>query len=61
MAETSKKEQVIFWLETLVDLIRKDRVHVDQINGLTSEEVIALAEQESAKAVEGAQELKDGE
>lgn len=61
MADTSKKEQVIFWLETLVDLIRKDRVHVDQINGLTADEVIALAETEADKAVEGAQELKDGE
>lgn len=61
MADISKKEQVIFWLETLVDLIRKDRVHVDQINGLTADEVIALAEAEADKAVEGAQELKDGE
>lgn len=54
------KEKVLFFLETLMDLVRKDRIHVDQIKGLTADEVIALAEKEAAKAVEGAEELEKG-
>ncbi len=54
------KQQVLFWLKSLMDLIESDRVHVDQIKGLTADEVIALAEAEANKAVDGADKLKRG-
>jgi hypothetical protein len=57
----SGKEKAIYWLKCLLELVENDRIHADQIAGLTADQVIALAETEAAKAVEGSQKLKDGQ
>lgn len=57
----SGKEKAIYWLKCLLELVENDRVHADQIAGLTADQVIELAEKEAAKAVEGSQRLKDGQ
>lgn len=51
------KEQVIYWLKSLIELVENDRIRSEQIAGLTSAEVIKLAEAEAAKAVEGSGKL----
>lgn len=43
----------------LLELVENDRVRADQIEGLTSDEIIELAEAEAAKAVQGSQGLID--
>lgn len=54
------KEKVIFWLESLIKLVRNDAIRAEDIKDLTADDVIALAEIEAQKAVDNAQALKDG-
>lgn len=54
------KEQAIYWLKCLLELVENDRIHVSQLEGKTADEVIAMAEDEAQKAVQGSQALKDG-
>ena len=54
------KERASFVLKMLLELVENDRVRADQIEGLTSDEIIELAEAEAAKAVQGSQDLIDG-
>lgn len=56
-AEPSTKERVIFALKSLVELVANDQIRASQIEGLTTAEIIALAESEAAKAVDGAGRL----
>lgn len=58
--DPTDKERAIYFLKSLMELIENDQVRADQIRGLSNDEVIALAETEAAKAVEGSQKLKDG-
>ena len=55
------KEKAIFFLNALIGLIESDRVHVSQLEGKTADEVLAMAEVEANKAVDGANKLKTGE
>lgn len=58
--DMSAKDKAIFVLETLLDLVRKDRVHASEIEGKTADEIIAMAETKAAEAVENSQNLADG-
>lgn len=57
--EATPKEKAIYLLKCLIELIEKDRVHADEIEGKTADEILAMAEVEAARAVEGSQALKD--
>lgn len=53
------KEQAIFFLKSLIELIENDHVRAEQLQGLTVEQVLEMAETEANKAVEGSQKLID--
>lgn len=53
------KERVIFILKSLLELVENDRVRVDEIKNMTTEQILDLAEAEANKAVEGSERLKD--
>ncbi len=57
--EAGTKERVIYVLKSLLELVENDRVRLDEIRNLTTDEIISLAEREAEKAVRGAQELKN--
>lgn len=54
------KDKAIYWLKCLLELVENDRVHLSQIEGKTADEVIAMAEIEAKKAVDGSEALKNG-
>jgi hypothetical protein len=58
MAEDNKAK-IIAALKILMDLIESDQIHVDEIKDLTAGEIIARAELEAAKAVEGSDRLQN--
>jgi hypothetical protein len=53
------KERALFILRSLMELVENDQVRANEIEGLTADEIIARAEQEAAKAVEGSEQLKN--
>lgn len=53
------KSKAIYVLKCLIELIENDKVRADEIEGKTSDEIIAMAEAEAAKAVEGSERLKN--
>lgn len=55
------KERIIFILKGLLDLVENDRIRVDEIKNLTTEQILELAEDEAQKAVDGSQRLKDAQ
>lgn len=55
------KERAVYFLKCLIELVENDAIAADEIEGKTAAEVIAMAEAEAAKAVEGSQKLKDRE
>lgn len=57
--EAGTKERIIYVLKTLLELVENDRIRLDEIRGLTTDEIIERAEIEAEKAVRGAQELKN--
>lgn len=58
LTNPTDKEKAIYFLKCLLELIENDRVHASAIAGKTSEEIIAMAEVEAQKAVEGSEALK---
>lgn len=54
-----QKSKILYALKSLIELVENDQIRLDQIQGLTTSEIIDLAEAEAAKAKQGAQELKD--
>lgn len=57
MADT--KEKVIYALKTLIELIENDSVRAEEIEGLTTEQIIERAELEAEKAHNAATDLKN--
>lgn len=53
------KEKAIWLLKTLIELIQNDQVRAEEIQDLTTAELLEMAEAEAAKAVEGSAKLKD--
>jgi hypothetical protein len=54
------KEKALFWLKTLVELIENDQARSDEIEGLTTAEVLALAEKKANEAAANAANLAKG-
>lgn len=55
------KEKAIFFLKSLIELVENDQIRAEEIAGMTAEQVIAKAEAEAAKAVQGSADLAAGE
>lgn len=53
------KEKAVYWLKSLIELIENDQIAAGEIMNLTAVQVIARAEDEAAKAVEGSERLKN--
>lgn len=54
------KERAIFVLKSLIELIENDQVAAAELNGKTALEIIAMAEDEAAKAVDNTSDLAGG-
>lgn len=57
--EELDQDKTIFALKSLIELIEKGTVRFESIRGLTADQIIEMAESEAAKAVQGANRLKE--
>lgn len=53
------KEKVIWALKSLLELVENDSVRAEEIEGLTTEQIIERAEIEAQKAHDAASDLKN--
>jgi hypothetical protein len=58
-ATPGSKERILYLLKLLITLVENDRLRASQIEGMTTEQILDLAEAKAREAESGAQELKD--
>jgi hypothetical protein len=58
-AQAGTKERVLYLLKMLIQLVENDQLRASEIAGLTTSEILGLAERKAAEAETGAQDLKN--
>jgi hypothetical protein len=58
-AQAGTKERVLYLLKMLIQLVENDQLRASEIAGLTTSEILDLAERKAAEAETGAQDLKN--
>lgn len=53
------KERIIYALKTLIELVENDRIRAGEISGLTTDQIIELAEAKADEALAVAERLKN--
>lgn len=57
--EPGSKERILYLLKLLIELVENDRLRAAEIEGMTTDQILDLAEAKANEAVAGAQDLKN--